>query len=74
MITLAKKSVALRHWPVGEYFSASLKRRPLTGLWKRRTAAQENLAFWSACFPEMCPPPPPPFCPVAGESAGRQHR
>lgn len=43
VITLAKKSVALRHWPVGKYLYASFKRRPLTGLWKRRTAAQEKL-------------------------------
>lgn len=52
MITLAKRSVDLRHWPVGYYFSASFKRRPLTGLWKRSAAAKEKkLAFCSACFP-----------------------
>lgn len=52
VITLAKKSAALRHGPVGKYFYASLKRRPLTG-WERRAAAQEKLAMSRACFERM---------------------
>lgn len=52
VITLAKKSAALRHGPVGKYFYASLKRRPLTG-WERRVAARQRKArdvsrvFWT---------------------------
>lgn len=67
VITLAKKSVALRHWPVGKYFSASFKRRPLTGFWKRITAAQEKLALFAlqkCVFFSLSL-----FCPAAGGSA-----
>lgn len=51
VIMLAKKSVALRHWAVGEYFSAPFK--ALNALGKHRTAARRNFAFRSICFPEM---------------------
>lgn len=53
MITFAEESVALRHWPVGKYFYASFKCRPLTGLWKLTAAAREKLAFCRARFAQM---------------------
>lgn len=54
VIRLAEKSAALRHEPVGKYFYASLKRRPLTGWERARLLGKEKLAMSCACFGPAC--------------------